>query len=237
MLKKLFITAGLLISFSALTGVTAQNYTLETNGYSNPQTNINTYRQTPTKKTTGFCDAFGAGLTDGINGQMPSSSVRRNTSFLPSNVISASDISSFDPYMIDIDGTRYMLIKDNHDGVFNKDDILGYKDTISNIFSSLKPLDTNNDNRLTGEELTAGGIRLVKLSPGGKLMYEDKKSDFNNANIKFIYISGLRKAYNNNGAIGSFGNFDAVIYTPDGSSKLVTGIVTFESEFQIQKYF
>lgn len=232
MLKKILTTASILMTFSTLTTFSEQNYTLQTNEAYNPL-NKGAFTKNSPRHADGFCNAFGMGFSDIIEQSSYSAGKRTSSRTLPSRIA----LSSFDPYMIEIDGIKYMLVRDNQDGILDKDDILGYKDSVSNVFASLKPLDTNYDNKLTGAELTAGRIRLVQLSKNGKLMFSDKKSDFKNENIVFIYISGLRKAYTNNGAVGKFGYFDTLIKNQDGSTKLVTGIVTFESESQLNNYF
>ena len=46
----------------------------------------------------------------------------------------------------------------------------------------------------------------------------------------------LRKAYKNDGQKGEFGLFDVIVKDKNGNNKIVTGIVTFESEEAIKKY-
>lgn len=228
MLKKLSVFICLVVICSSANIAKAQNYTLQTNqtsSYQNPVSNTSNY------KTTGFCDAFGKGFSDSINPKI-------NTANTDNRIaMSGVNISSYDPYMLEIDGTKYMLIKENNDGIFNEEDILGYQDSKNNIFHSLKPLDINNDNKLTGDELTNANVRLVKIDKNGKLLYSDKIFDYNNENIKFISLKGLRKSWKNNGSTGNFGLFDAVVYKEDKTSKIVTGIVTFETKEELKKYF
>ena len=220
MYKKMLIAA--IVAFTCTQVYAGPNYTLQATP-GNIKVKTPTYTSQP---TNGFSEAFEKGLSDAMSPSNKGSRI----------ALASAGTRSFDPYMIEIDGTRYMLFKDNNDGKFDKDDILGYKDTKENIFASLKPLDTNYDKKLTGDELSKAGIRLVKISPSGKLMYSDKNSDFNNSDIKFIYIKELRKSYTNNGSTGNFGLFDVVIKKQD-KSKIVTGIVTFETEKELEKYF
>jgi len=232
MLKKMFIAICLLAAFSSQNVFADQNYTLGRN----PNTTISNPTNVNPATPSGFCDAFREGfVTTGGNIMSP----RNIGSFSRGTRISAAGatINSFDPYMLEIDGVKYMLVRDNNDGVFDYNDILGYNDSKTNLFASLKPLDTNNDNKLTANELAVANVRLVKIDANGKLLYADKKSDYKVENIKFISIKGLRKSWKNNGSTGNFGLFDAVVYNPDKSSKIVTGIVTFETPEEIQKYF
>lgn len=216
--------------------IQAQNYTLQANNISN--------NYTPQNNSSSFASSFCSGMSDVLfptsTGKATKSTDSWYNSFAKltssSVALSAISSSSVDPYLISINGNRYMLIKDNNDGILDKKDILGIYDTKKNIFASLKPLDLNQDNKLTGEELTKAGIRLVKINNNGKLLYNDKSQDFNNSDIVFIHLTEIRKAYKNNGNTGDFGYYDVVINL-NGTKQLVTGIVTFEKESDIQKYF
>ena len=222
MWKKFFMAAAVLALMTPC--VQAQTYTIESQqgGNSSAPSVIN---NNSGRHAGNFCEAFGIGLTDTISG--PSSINAATTPFL----------IGMDPYIIEIDGIKYMLIKDNNNGVYTKENILGLNDTIQNAFASLRPLDKNRDNKLTGAELSEANIRLVKIDLNGKLQLKDKKADFNNAKVKFIYMTELRKAYKNNGQIGDFGLFDVMITDKNGQNKLVTGILKFESDSEIEKYF
>lgn len=225
MLKRIFLSVVIILTISSLSCFADRNYLLETTSNAGNNT-ISSPIKSNQKHANGFCSSFSMGFSDVVN---PKSGTVAN------GISNARGIFT-DPYMIEIDGIRYMMIKDNNDGIFDKEDILGYKDTITNVFSSLRPLDKNNDEKLTGEELITGGIRFVRISPDGKLLYKNKEFDFDIKNIQFIYIKELRKAYKNDGSKGDFGLFDVFINN-NGKSKLATGIVSFESEEQILNYF
>ena len=220
----------LMFSMFGMPVFSAQNFTLK----ATPTTpsDINSAINT-TNSVNNFSDAVTYGIRNtvsytGINNS--SSSIRTK------NPTTRATVKSVDPYFIEVDGNRYMFIKDNHDKVFNASDILGINDTKENVFASLKPLDKNGDNRLSGDELTSAGIRIVRLNQNGKLIYNDKSKDFKNSDVVFIYLSGLRKSYQNNQNTGEFGLFDVVVKNPDNTKKIVTGIVTFENEEEVKKY-
>ena len=220
----------LMFSMFGMPVFSAQNFTLK----ATPTTpaDINSAINT-TNSVNNFSDAVTYGIRNtvsytGINNS--SSSIRTK------NPTTRATVKSVDPYFIEVDGNRYMFIKDNHDKVFNASDILGINDTKENVFASLKPLDKNGDNRLSGDELTSAGIRIVRLNQNGKLIYKDKSKDFKNSDVVFIYLSGLRKSYQNNQSTGEFGLFDVVVKRPDNTKKIVTGIVTFENEEEVKKY-
>lgn len=181
-------------------------------------------KKSGTSEVTGFTGSFCQGFNSGIFGDSDNSS-------------SLTLAGAFDPYFVEIDGVKYMLIKDNNDGVFDENDILGINDSQSNIFASLRPLDTNKDSKLTGDELTKAGVRLVRVNSDGKLDYKNKENDYKNSNIEFIYLTELRKAYKNDGSTGQFGQYDVVIKNNKGEKSLVTGLVTFETEEEVKKYF
>lgn len=224
-MKKLLSLLSVMVVFTSL-NANAANFTLQ----ATPQSNVNTTIRTATPKATRATstgDAFCKGMENWYN---------QSSSSVVSSAVNAS-VRGHDPYLIEINGVRYMMIKDNKDGVFNKNDILGITDTTTTVFASLRPLDLNRDNKLTGEELTKAGIRLVKINSNGKLLYKDKSQDFKNSNIVFIHMTELRKAYANNGRTGDFGYYDVVIKNAQGKKQLVTGVVTFETEQEIRKYF
>ena len=225
MLKKFLMVVSLVVIMTPV--VQAQTYTLESQQGNNlPTQNVpNVINNNSGRHASNFCEAFGMGLSDTMSGR---SAI---------NIATNSFVTGRDPYIIEIDGSKYMLVKDNNSGVYTKDNILGLNDTIQNAFASLRPLDKNNDNKLTGAELSAANIRLVKIGLNGKLQLNDKNSDFSNAQVKFIYMTELRKAYKNNGQIGDFGLFDVMITDKNGKNKLVTGVLKFETENEIEKYF
>ena len=222
------LVLSLMVLFLGIGNAEAKNYTLEMNSENMPKTVQNTNTNINNEKVTDFSSAFCQGFNSGILGNS-----KNTTSLSGSGVL----LAGRDPYMIEINGTKYMLIKDNNDGTFDEKDILGIKDTQKNIFASLKPLDTNKDLKLTGEELDKAGIRLVKIDENGKLDYKNKSNDFKNSDIEFIYLKELRKAYKNNGSTGQFGQYDVVIKNEKGEKTLVTGLVTFETKEQVKNYF
>lgn len=230
-MKKFFTAFLLSFTFLALSASAQQNYTLSVDGSN--RTN------TITPKSD-YLSGFSQGLSEAMefsnlyfsntnygNRKFSSYRTNRNNSFL----------RSFDPYIIEINSVKYVMVKDNNDNIVDEKDLLGITDTISSVFASLRPLDLDGNNKLTGEELNAANIRLVKIDSNGKLLFNDKKSDFDNSNIVFIHLKELRKAYKNNGSTGDFGMFDVVIKDEKGNNKLVTGFVTFETAQDMKKYF
>ena len=208
----------------------AQNFTLKTTSMTPVNTNVTTNN---TNSVNNFSDA----VTYGIRNTVSYTGINNSSSsILTKNPTTRATVKSVDPYFIEVDGNRYMFIKDNHDKVFNTSDILGINDTKENVFASLRPLDKNRDNRLSGDELISAGVRIVRLNQDGKLIYNDKSKDFKNSDVVFIYMSGLRKSYQNDQNTGEFGLFDVVVKRPDNTKKIVTGIVTFESEEEVKKY-
>jgi len=222
------IVLSLMILLLGVGHAEAKNYTLETNFGNMPKPVQNSSINSNNGKVTDFSSAFCQGFNSGILGNSQNSSSLSGSGIL---------LAGRDPYMIEINGIKYMLIKDNNDGIFDENDVLGINDTQNNIFASLKPLDTNRDLRLTGEELDKAGIRLVKINKNGKLDYLNKSNDFKNSDIEFIYLQELRKAYKNNGSTGQFGQYDVIIKNEKGEKTLVTGLVTFETKEQVKNYF
>ena len=215
MCKKFYLLVAIISLFSNQNCM-AQNFTLAQ----------------PTNHTNISQNSFSKSFNDGLNDVLNPQDISRIGFIQPS-----FSGQSYDPYFIDIENNRYMLIKDNKDGIYDENDMLGINDTLKTVFASLRPLDINNDLKLTGEELSKAGIRLVKLNNNnGKLLIKDKKSDFKNSDVVFIYIKELRKSYKNNGNSGEFGLFDVIIKDSNKNNKLVTGVVTFESKNELKKY-
>lgn len=226
-MKKSLIVS-LLVLFSVIQTAEAKNYTLKTGGSQPSAPKVTTPVRSNASNVTDFSSSFCQAFNSGVFGDSANAA-----SITPSSVL----LAGLDPYFVEIDGVRYMLIKDNNDNVFNEKDILGINDSQKNIFASLRPLDINRDLLLTGEELTNAGVRLVKLNSDGKLDYQNRLNDYPNSNIEFIYLTELRKAYKNNGSTGQFGQYDVVIKNNSGKKSLVTGLVTFETKEQVKKYF
>ena len=222
-MKKSVLLA-MIITLMGLEAFAEKNYTLMSNPniFSQNRPIINSIR-TNSPDTSSFSGAFSEAFQREILGN-------------PENTFRTGFIG-LDPYLIEINGTKYMLIKDNDDGIFNEKDILGIKDSTKNVFASLRPLDKNKDSKLTGDELTEAGVRLVRINSVGKLDYETTKHDFKNSDIEFIYLTELRKAYKNDGSTGQFGQYDVIIKNDKGEKSLVTGLVLFETEEEVQKYF
>ena len=218
----------LIVSIFGMPALSAQNFTLK----ATPSTVINSVTSS---NATNSVNNFAEAVTYGIINTIDYTGIN-NGVVVSKNPIAGMTARSVDPYFIEVDGNKYIFIKDNHDNVLDSNDILGINDTKENVFASLRPLDKNGDNRLSGEELTSAGIRIVRLNQNGKLLYNDKSKDFKNSDIVFIYMSGLRKSYQNNQNTGEFGLFDVVVKNSDNTKKIVTGIVTFENEEQIKKY-
>lgn len=227
-MKKFF--AILVVSMFGMPVFSAQNFTLKTTSMTPVNTNV-------TINNTNSVNNFSDAVTYGIRNTVSYTGINNSSSSIRTkNPTTRATVKSVDPYFIEVDGNRYMFIKDNHDKVFNASDILGINDTKENVFASLKQLDKNRDNRLSGNELISAGVRIVRLNQDGKLIYNDKSKDFKNSDVVFIYMSGLRKSYQNDQNTGEFGLFDVVVKRPDNTKKIVTGIVTFESEEEVKKY-
>lgn len=225
-MKKIFS----LIAILALTStgeVFAHNFTLQSSDFSED----NFVVTSPSKGS--YSNGFSKGFSDFYESQ---NVIRTFETTSDGMRIASNGAVSRDPYVLQIDGNKYMLVKENNDKKFDKQDILGINDTKETVFASLRPLDINRDSKLTGDELSKSNVRLVKIGKDGKLI-NDKKQDFQNSKIVYIYMKELRKAYKNNGNTGDFGMYDVLVKNDDGTTKLVTGYVTFESEEELSKYF
>lgn len=139
---------------------------------------------------------------------------------------------SCDPYEIKIDGKTYQFLKDNGDGKWDPADIFGINDTKDKIFESMKTADLDKNGSVSGEELAKMGIRLV-LKDEGKLQTNNPNMDFDLNRIDSINLNSLRSSNQNDGNVGTFGNFDMNL--KDG--RKIEGKQTFEELSTLQKLF
>lgn len=139
-----------------------------------------------------------------------------------------------DPYMIKISNNKYYLVKDSLNNQYTLNNIIGYTDKRGSLFTAMRKLDLNKDNKITSSELKKQKIRFVRLDFTNKLILYDKTKDFNLNNIEFIDLSTLRESVNN-GNVGSFGYFDVYVKLNDGIIKKITGCVTFETDKELME--
>ena len=136
-----------------------------------------------------------------------------------------------DPYVIKINGTKYYLVKNSADGNYTLNNILGYGDSKTSLFSSLVALNTNNDTKITNDELEKANVRFVEVDDSGKLQLNNPKKDFKD--ILYIDLSNIRESVNTSNMIGSFGYFDVYIKDKYGVSKKIIGYVSFDSDEEL----
>ena len=139
-----------------------------------------------------------------------------------------------DPYMIKVLNNKYYLVKDSLNNQYTLNNIIGYADQKGSLFSAMRKLDLNKDNKITSSELKKQNIRFVRLDFTNKLILQDKTKDFNINNVEFIDLSTLRESVNN-GNVGSFGYFDVYVKLNDGIIKKITGCVTFETDKELME--
>lgn len=137
-----------------------------------------------------------------------------------------------DPYMIKIDGTTYVFVKENNDGVWDNKDILGFYDKPDDLFESLRNLASTNPQKVTPSDLKRNGVRLVPLLDNGKLYVKDNSKDFDIEKISYIDISKSKKLASSSN-VGVFGHFKTKM--KDG--RTLTGYVTYNSDTKLQNLF
>ncbi len=146
-------------------------------------------------------------------------------------------VPNADPYIIEVDGTKYMMIKDNKDGRWDESDILGINDPKENLFLSLVYLNTDSDgSKLSAKELANGGVRFVAVGADGKLALNDKSKDFDLKKIDYIDLANLKQLANSEDT-GLFGHFNVYLKTSNGSKRLVIGQVTFDRKAELKSLF
>lgn len=88
----------------------------------------------------------------------------------------------------------------------------------------------------TSKELKKANIRFVLLNYDGSLALEDRKSDYDLSNVKYIDMNNLRTALGNKNQDGTFGYFYVVI-NENGRNKICTCRVTFEEEKEFKEIY
>lgn len=170
-----------------------------------------------------------AAQTGSIGGAVSAAVVAASAMALRVNTVNGP---VFDPYMIKIDGTTYVFVKENNDGVWDNKDILGFYDKPDDLFESLRTLASTNPQKVTPSDLKRNGVRLVPLLDDGKLYVKDNSKDFDVEKISYIDISKSRKLANSSN-VGVFGHFK--IKMEDG--RMLTGYVTYNSDAKLQNLF
>lgn len=169
----------------------------------------------------------GAGLASG----------RINLLNTPSITTPRSALRTFlDPYIVNINGKNYVLVKDAQDNNWTVENILGYNDSKEDLFASLKKLETDNDStKISAQELKNAGIRFVLLNPDQSLVLDDRTKDFDLEKVQYIDMKNLRTALGNKNDDGTFGYFYVVI-KENGKKRAYPGRVTFEEKQDLNKY-
>ena len=141
-----------------------------------------------------------------------------------------------DPYIININGQNYVLVKDAKDNNWTVENILGSEDSRDDLFASLKKLESdNNADKITYDELKKANIRFVLLNPDESLALNERDKDFDLTKVQYIDMKNLRTALGNKNQDGTFGYFYVII--KDGVQKRAyPGRVTFEDKTELNKY-
>ena len=144
---------------------------------------------------------------------------------------------ALDPYVVEINGHKYVLVKDRADKNWSEKDLLGIDDPKENRFASLIALNSDlNHGKLTPEELRKAGIRFVRLDSKGALLVNERNKDFNLDKIDYIDIINLKRTANAE-VTGIFGHFTVYLKTNNPKKRAVVGYVTYETGEKIEYMF
>ena len=144
---------------------------------------------------------------------------------------------ALDPYVINVNGVNYYMVKDHGYEKWDIADVLGLGDKPDEMFMSLQKLDFDGDEtKLTAQELAYNRIRFVAQHKKGYLELKHPEKDFPLDKIEYIDLKSLRiaedEAMDNDGI---YGYFDVVIKNDDGSTKTIVGDLTFDHATDIKK--
>lgn len=184
----------------------------------------NTYRNSENMQALFAGSALARGRLDLI--ATPALSQNRNLSLR----------TFLDPYIVNIQGTEYVLVKDSKNNEWGIENIVGYDDKKDDMFGALKKLENDgNKDKINKDELKNADIRFVKLNSDGSLALNERELDFDIEKIQYIDMKNLRTALGNKNQDGTFGYF-YVIIKDDNGKKAYPGRVTFESEEELKNY-
>lgn len=142
-----------------------------------------------------------------------------------------------DPYLVQIDGKNYIMVKDNPSKNWTSKDLLGINDTKNTLFADLKSLESDGDRtRLTSAELRKAKIRFVRVDKNGVLLLNDKKQDYSLDKIDYIDMLALRRTANSS-VTGVFGHFNLYLKTNNKSKRMVVGYVTINTDKSLKMLF
>lgn len=84
-----------------------------------------------------------------------------------------------DPYSVEINGEKYVFVQDKEGtGIINKvENLVGYGETKSTLFSEMKALDLNQDGYITSEEIKTSHVKLLKVNSENKITTEEYSLD------------------------------------------------------------
>lgn len=146
-------------------------------------------------------------------------------------------IATLDPYVVPIDGVNYVMVKDKKTTDWNEHDLLGFDDPKNNMFVSLKGIESDGDfSKISGNELKAADIRLVRLGNDDVLLVNDRNQDYSLDKIDYIDMTNLKRTANSK-ATGIFGHFNVYLKTGNSTKKMVMGYVTFDTHSNLKILF
>ena len=144
---------------------------------------------------------------------------------------------ALDPYVIELDGNKYVLVVDRKDKNWSAQDLLGINDPKQNRFQSLIGLNTDKDHsKITVAELKKANIRFVRIDKKGALLVNDRTKDYDLNKIDYIDIINLKRTANAE-TTGIFGHFTVYLKTANPKKRTAVGYVTYETDEKIQYLF
>ena len=142
-----------------------------------------------------------------------------------------------DPYIINIDGVNYVLVKDHAGNDWSEKDLLGIDDPKENRFQSLIALNSDGDHsKISADELKKAGIRFVRMDKKGVLLAKERNKDYDLNKIDYIDIINLKRTANAE-QTGIFGHFTVYLKTNNAKKRAVVGYVTYETNEKIEILF
>lgn len=139
------------------------------------------------------------------------------------------------PFWIKIGGEKYYFVRDREDGSYSYRDLVGCDKSKKQLFEAFYELNTDNDIKLTSEELNSARIRLVHKKLNDKLAFNDNSEDYPIEKVAYIDLGITSTSYDR--WLRPFGVFTMYVYNERGRLKKYLGHAGYEHPKVLQRMF
>lgn len=139
------------------------------------------------------------------------------------------------PFWIKIGGEKYYFVRERTDGNYSYRDLVGCDKSKKQLFEAFYELNTDNDIKLTSEELNSARIRLVHKKLNDRLALDDNSEDYPLEKVAYIDLGITSTSYDR--WLRPFGVFTMYVYNERGRLKKYLGHAGYEHPKVLQRMF